>query len=78
MPLENKAKSSRRGAGRGAQRKAAPAVAVKQTPWTLPVNPDAPTEPLSEDGVQALHDGAMRVLENIGIDFINEESKSIL
>jgi len=33
-----------------------------------------PTEPLYEDGVQAIHDGAMRILEDIGIEFLNEEA----
>ncbi|MFT6271385.1 MAG: trimethylamine--corrinoid protein Co-methyltransferase [Dinoroseobacter sp.] len=43
-------------------------------PWRLPVNTDRPTEPLDEAGVQAIHDGAMRILEEIGIEFLNEES----
>jgi trimethylamine--corrinoid protein Co-methyltransferase len=81
--LDNKTRSSRRGGRRGAsragaERNAGPSRAVNQTPWTLPVNPDLPTEPMDAEGVQAIHDGAMRVLEEIGIDFINEESKSIL
>jgi len=72
-------RKGRRGAGRSAgERTAAVAKAVSQLPWTLPVNPDRPTEPLDEDGVNAIHHGAMRVLEEIGIDFINEEAKSIL
>ena len=44
----------------------------------LPVNTDKPTEPLDEEGVQAIHRGAMRVLEEIGIEFLNEEAKQIL
>jgi trimethylamine--corrinoid protein Co-methyltransferase len=47
-------------------------------PWALPSNPDAPTEPLDEDAVQAVHNGAMRVLEEIGIEFIHDEAKEIL
>jgi trimethylamine--corrinoid protein Co-methyltransferase len=43
-------------------------------PWRLPVNTDRPTEPLDGAGVQAIHDGAMRILEEIGIEFLNEES----
>jgi trimethylamine--corrinoid protein Co-methyltransferase len=50
---------------------------VKQNPWALPVNSDAPTEPLDEDGVHAIHDGAMRVLEEIGIEILCEEAKDI-
>jgi trimethylamine--corrinoid protein Co-methyltransferase len=44
----------------------------------MPVNMDRPTEPLTEDGVQAIHEGAMRILEDIGIEFFNEEAKAIL
>ncbi len=50
---------------------------MKQNPWALPVNSDAPTEPLDEDGVHAIHDGAMRVLEEIGIEILCEEAKDI-
>jgi trimethylamine--corrinoid protein Co-methyltransferase len=46
----------------------------KQMPWRLPVNTDRPTEPLGPEGVQAIHDGAMRILEEIGIEFLNTEA----
>ena len=49
----------------------------KQSPWRLPINYDPPTEPLAEEGVQAIHDGAMNILENIGIEFLNDESRTI-
>ena len=51
---------------------------IKQIPWDLPSIADAPTEPLDEAGVHAIHDGAMRVLEEIGIEFLCEEAKEIL
>ncbi len=65
----------RRGGGRSADARRGAGQALAQTPWMLPRNPDAPTEPLSEEGVQAIHDGAMRVLEEIGIEFLNDEAK---
>lgn len=69
---------SRRGGGRaGNQRRGSPE-AIQQAPWTLPINTDAPTEPLSEEGVQAIHNGAMRVLEEIGIEFLHDEALKIL
>ena len=43
-------------------------------PWRVPLNTDRPTEPLDADGVQAIHDGAMRILEEIGVEFLNEEA----
>ncbi len=52
--------------------------AIAQLPWSLPINTDKPTEPLSEEGVQAIHNGAMRILEEIGIEFLNPEAVEIL
>ncbi len=52
--------------------------AIEQMPWRLPVNPDRPTEPLTAEGVAAIHDGAMRILEDIGIEFLNPEACAIL
>jgi trimethylamine--corrinoid protein Co-methyltransferase len=43
-------------------------------PWRIPVNPDKPTEPLDEEGVAAIHRGAMRILSEIGIEFLNDEA----
>jgi trimethylamine--corrinoid protein Co-methyltransferase len=39
---------------------------------------DNPTEPLRPEGVAAIHDGAMRMLEEIGLEFLNEEALEIL
>ena len=52
--------------------------AFPQMPWAPPVNRDAFIEPLDEAGVEAIHDGAMRILEEIGIEFLNEEAAGIL
>ncbi len=51
---------------------------IEQMPWRIPLNTDAPTEPLGPDGVAAIHDGAMRILEEIGIEFLNHEALEIL
>ena len=51
--------------------------AIAQLPWRIPLNPDRPTEPLTEEGVAAIHDAAMRVLEEVGIDFLNDEAAAI-
>lgn len=53
------------------------AAAIDQMSWRLPQNTDRPTEPLTEEGVEAIHDGAMRILEEIGIDFLNQEAIEI-
>ena len=72
-PLRRK----RSGGRSGNVRRSSPNV-IEQMPWRVPVNTDRPTEPLSEEGVEAIHDGAMRILEEIGIEFLNDESLAIL
>ncbi|MFV0515596.1 MAG: trimethylamine methyltransferase family protein [Jhaorihella sp.] len=68
----------RRGGGRaGAAARRGRAV-IEQMPWAPPVIRDAPVEPLSAEGVAAIHDGAMRILEEIGIRFLNPEALEIL
>ncbi|MBP7003344.1 trimethylamine methyltransferase family protein [Amaricoccus sp.] len=67
-----------RRAGGHARQGARPARAIAQTPWRLPLNTDRPTEPLSEAGVAAIHATAMRVLEEIGIEFLNPEARDYL
>jgi trimethylamine--corrinoid protein Co-methyltransferase len=52
--------------------------AISQLPWKVPEILDAPTEPLSPEGIAAIDDGAMRVLEEIGIDFLHEEARAHL
>ncbi len=51
--------------------------AIEQMPWRIPVNPDRPIEPLDEAGVQSIHKGAMRILKDIGIRFLNEEALAL-
>jgi trimethylamine---corrinoid protein Co-methyltransferase len=69
------ARRSRRAAR---DRASSPVAAIAQMPWAQPVNTDRPTEPLDAEGVAAIHDAAMRVLEEIGIEFLNEEAKDYL
>ena len=68
---------ARRSGGRSANRRGA-GPAVRQLPWAIPLNRDAPTEALTREQVQAVHEGAMRVLEEIGIEFLNEEARRVL
>ena len=68
---------ARRSGGHGANRRSA-GPAVRQLPWEIPLNWDAPTEPLDAEQAQAVHEGAMRVLEEIGIEFLNEEAREVL
>ena len=72
------ASRSRRAGGRAGNARRDATRAINQMPWGQPVNIDRPTEPLNEDGVQAVHNAAMEVLEEIGIVFLNEEACKIL
>ena len=37
-------------------------------------NTDRPLEPLTDEGILAIHDGAMEILKNIAIEFLNKEA----
>ena len=74
----NKPAPRRRRAGGRAANVRGKGAAITQLPWSLPINPDKPTEPLDEAGVAAIHNGAMRVLEEIGIEFLHPEALEIL
>ncbi|SMX22551.1 trimethylamine methyltransferase family protein [Boseongicola aestuarii] len=68
----------RRSGGRAGNARRSSSDVISQAPWTLPINTDRPTEPLDAEGVEAIHNGAMRILEEIGIDFLNEEALALL
>src|SRR5690625_711993 len=62
----------KRGGRSGNIRRSGPA--ISQMEWQPPRLTDRPTEPLPPAGVEAVHDAAMRILEEIGIDFLHEDS----
>ncbi|WP_083097396.1 trimethylamine methyltransferase family protein [Pseudophaeobacter leonis] len=70
--------TGRRGGGRAGAAARRGKATLQQMPWSIPVNIDRPIEPLSAEGVAAVHDGAMRILEEIGITFLNPEALQIL
>jgi trimethylamine--corrinoid protein Co-methyltransferase len=65
MNDEAPARRRRAGGRRGHSDRAGGAV-IAQMPWRIPVNPDKPTEPLDEEGVENIHRGAMRILSRSG------------
>lgn len=69
-------KRKRSGGRAGHAARRGPAV-ITQAPWMLPLNPDRPTEPMPPEGVEAIHDTAMRVLEEIGVAMLNPEACAI-
>lgn len=73
---ETPAKRRRHGGRAGNVRRGGPA--IRQTPWRIPVNHDRPTEPLDEAGVARVHAATMRVLEEIGIEFLHPDAVTLL
>jgi trimethylamine--corrinoid protein Co-methyltransferase len=76
--MADETKRRRRGGGRAGNAERRGSAVIEQMPWNPPINTDRPIEPLTEEGVQAVHDGAMRILEEIGIQFLNPEAIEIL
>ena len=68
----------RRAGGRAGNKERAGTSVIAQMPWRIPLNPDRPTEPLDTEGVLAIHRGAMRILKEIGIEFLNPDAVAIL
>ena len=67
---------TRSGGRQGNSRRGGPA--IRQYPWQTVINNDRPTEPIDAEGVAKIHDTAMRILEEIGIEFLNDEAAEIL
>ena len=53
-------------------------LSLKQQNWKIPYNFDNFVEPLKEEAVVAIHNTAMKILEEIGILFLNPEACNIL
>ena len=70
-------KRRRRSGGRAGNAERRGTTAIEQMPWNPPRNIDRPVEPLAEEGLMAIHDGAMRILEEIGIEILNPEALEI-
>ena len=67
-----------RSGGRSGNKRRENSFSISQTPWSLPINNDNFIEPIPFEGIEKIHNTAMRILEDIGIEFINSEAKSIL
>src|SRR4029077_14433404 len=65
----------RRAGGReGHARNAAP----QQRPWSQPRMPYRPTDAISADELEAIHLGSLRILSEIGMDFLDAEARDLL
>lgn len=70
-------KRRKRGGGRAGAADRRGSAVIEQMPWAPPINIDRPVEPLDDTGIAAIHDGAMRILEEIGIEILNPEALEI-
>ncbi|MDU9003389.1 trimethylamine methyltransferase family protein [Sedimentitalea todarodis] len=67
----------RRAGGRAGNAARRGGLVIEQMAWNPPINIDRPVEPLTEEGVAAIHLGAMEILEDIGIAILNPEALEI-
>ena len=56
----------RRGGGRSGNAQRRGTTAIDQMPWRMIENVDRPTEPLNEEGVQAIHNGGCGFCSGLG------------
>ena len=48
---------------------------VKQLPWRTYRNPYKPIEVLNEEQIERIHDASMRILEEFGIEFLDDQAR---
>lgn len=51
---------------------------IKQLPWRQYRNPYKPIEAVSEDQLEAIHQASLRILEEIGIEFLDADARKLL
>jgi trimethylamine---corrinoid protein Co-methyltransferase len=67
----------REGSTRAGRRSSRGGVGVHQLPWRSVSNPFRPLEVLTEDQIEAIHRASLRILAEIGMDFLHPEALSI-
>ena len=76
IAAESQSRSRRRRRGDEAAPK--PPFLHQQLEWGAASYLDNPTEPVNEEGVEAIHEASMRVLEDVGILFLNDDALDVL
>ena len=61
-----------------AERRASRGTGLRQLPWRLVENPYQPIEVISADQLEQIHHASLRILAEIGMDFLHPEALSIL
>lgn len=79
-PIESSSRRGARGEGstRAGRRSSRGGVGVHQLPWRAVTNPFRPLEVLNDDQIEAVHNASLRILAEIGMDFLHPEALSIL
>ena len=67
----------RRGGRRG-KRAASVASGIEQMPWQQPRVPFPPMQFVSDDEVEAIHTASLKVLQEVGMDFLLPEARALL
>ena len=75
---ENMGRRGRRRQGGRAGGAAAQAQTIEQRPWKQPRLRYEPTRVVSDDELESIHQASMRILEDIGIDFLLPEARDML
>ena len=68
---------ARRHGGRGGNARRSDGFRLDQMAWSVPCNTDQPTTPLGEEAVEVIHQGALYILAEIGVEFLNEEALAL-
>lgn len=63
---------------RSGRKSAKPDFSLAQSPIRKLRNPYAPIEVLDEEALELIHDGSMRILEQIGLEIVNEEAQALM
>ena len=71
-------RGSEEGSTRSDRRSARGGGEIHQLPWRSLTNPYRPVEVISEDHVEAIHLASLRILSDIGMDFLHPEALDLL
>ncbi len=72
---DNRQPGKRRRPGKAAKR---PAHAWTQKPFHQPCLPFPPVEVISEDELESIHEASLEILEDLGMEFLSAQARSIL
>ena len=75
---QNPRRERSRKRNRGSADRADKSAVIEQLDWEIPSYFDAPVEPASDEVLEKIHDTSLKVLEEIGILFLNEEAVAVL